>query len=278
MTAAWHLGRLAALDFEASDKHPHTARIVSCALIHVGGGQATERRTWIVNPGIPQEPGAIAVHGLTDEYLAAHGMEAARAVDEIGRAVAEAIGAGIPLVGHNLGGYDLNLLDAELGRHHGAALEELAGPLTRVIDTMVLDRHAAPYRRRVSDEQGPYQMRTSAETYGLKWDEEQAHGAEYDAHKSAQVAWKMGVIANRSAELRPEWVRALRNSRGPYERFDDLACDVEELHRRQVVWAAQDAASLQEWFRSAKAGEKRDPQAVIDGRWPLRPLPVAVAP
>jgi DNA polymerase-3 subunit epsilon len=267
---------MAALDFEASDKHPHTARIVSCALIHVGGGQATERRTWIVNPGIPQEPDAIKVHGLTDEYLAAHGMEAARAVDEIGRAVAEAIGAGIPLVGHNLGSYDLNLLDSELGRHHGAALEELAGPLTRVIDTMVLDRHAAPYRPRVSDEQGAYQMRTSAETYGDTWDEKQAHGAEYDAMASARVAWRMSVIAHQAAGRRPEWVQALRNSHGPYDRFDDLACDVDELHHRQIGWAAAQAKSLQAWFRSAKAGEKRDLQAVIDGRWPLRPAPVAV--
>lgn len=277
MSTAWHLGRMAALDFEASDKHPHTARIVSCALIHVGGGLDTERRTWLVNPGIPQEPGAIAVHGLTDEHLAEHGMPAEQAVQEIAEAVAAAAHHGYPLVGHNLGSYDLNLLNQETLRHIGAALQEFTGPLTRVIDTMVLDRHAAPYRRRVSEEQGPYQMRTSAETYGLVWDEDQAHGAEYDAHKSAQVAWKMGVIAHRSADLRPEWVRALRNSRGPYERFNDLACDVEELHRRQIVWAAQDAASYQEWLRSAKAGEKRDPQAVIDGRWPLRPAPVAVA-
>ena len=276
MNKPWHQHRMAALDFEASDKDPETARIVSCALIHLGGGLPTETRTWIVNPGIAQEPGAIAVHGLTDEYLAANGQPADRAVAEIGKAVSEAIGAGIPLVGHNLGSFDLNLLDRELRRHHGAELTDLAGPLTRVIDTMVLDRHAAPSRRRVSETQGPYQMRTTAETYGLKWDEEQAHGAEYDAHQSARAAWWMGEIAHRPAEHRPPWVQALRNRRGPYDRFGDLVCDVEELHRRQVEWARLDAVSFQEWLRSPKAGEKQDAAAVIDGSWPMRPFPVAV--
>jgi DNA polymerase-3 subunit epsilon len=268
---------MAALDFEASDKTPDTARIVSCALIHLGGGLPTERRTWLVNPGVAQEPEAISVHGLTDEYLAEHGMPADRAVAEIAQAVAEAAGVGIPLVGHNLGSYDLTLLDREVRRHHGAALEEITGPLTRVIDTMTLDRHAAPYRRRVSDTQGPYQLRTTVETYGLRWDDEQAHGAEYDAHKAAQAAWVMGAVAHKAAAERPAWVQGLRNSRGPYERFDDLACDIDELHRQQIAWAARDAASLQAWLRSEKAGEKRDPAAVVDGSWPLRPLPLAVA-
>jgi DNA polymerase-3 subunit epsilon len=71
-------------------------------------------------------------------------------------------------------------------------------------------------------------------------------------------------------------VQALRNRRGPYERFDDLVCDVEELHRRQVVWARESAASYQEWLRSPKAGEKQDLAAVIDGMWPLRPVPAGV--
>lgn len=278
MSTLWHTQRLAALDFEASDKEVETARIVSCALIHVGGGMPTEKQTWIINPGIAQEPGAIAVHKLTDEYLAANGQPADRSIAEIGKAVAEAVGVGIPIVGHNIGSYDLNLFDRELQRHHGASLEAIAGPLTRIIDTLVLDKHAAPYRRRVSETQGPYQMRTTAETYGLKWDEEQAHGAEYDALKAARAAWVMGVIAHKPAAARPDWVQQLRNRRGPYDRFDDLACDIDELHRRQIGWAAAGAASFQEWLRSEKAGEKRDPNAVIDGAWPLRPFaPVAAA-
>lgn len=140
----WFAQRLAALDFECSDKVPETARIVSCALILVGGGLPTDTRTWLVNPGIAQEPGAIAVHKLTDEHLAEHGQEADVAVGEIAKSVAEVVAAGTPLVGHNLGGFDLNLLNHECMRHLGDTLEGICRqPLTRVIDTMTLDRHAA---------------------------------------------------------------------------------------------------------------------------------------
>lgn len=271
----WHRQRMAALDFECSDKVPETARIVSCALILVGGGLPTDTRTWTVNPGIAQEPGAIAVHKLTDEYLAEHGTPAVEAVTEIAKAVAEVVAAGTPIVGHNIGSFDLNLLNAECMRHLGDSLEGVCRqPLTRVVDTMVLDKHAAPYRRRVSEKQGPYQMRTTAETYGLPWDEDAAHGAEYDALQSARAAYKMGAIAHTLTEHRPDWVKGLRNRRGPYEQFDDLAgIDVEELHRRQTWWAKEDAASYQAWLRNpAKSGEKHDPEAVIDGTWPIRSI------
>ncbi|KND45343.1 exonuclease domain-containing protein [Streptomyces stelliscabiei] len=271
----WFTQRLAALDFECSDKVPETARIVSCALILVGGGLPTDTRTWLVNPGIAQEPGAIAVHKLTDEHLAEHGTPAPEAVGEIAKSVAEVVAAGTPLVGHNLGSFDLNLLNHECMRHLGDSLEGVCRqPLTRVLDTMVLDKHAAPYRRRVSEKQGPYQMRTTAETYELPWDESAAHGAEYDALMSARAAYRIGIIAHTPPEHRPDWVKALRNRRGPYDRFDDLAnVTVEGLHQRQIRWAADDAASYQAWLRDpAKSGDKHNPDAVIDGTWPLRPI------
>ncbi|MGW2720798.1 exonuclease domain-containing protein [Streptomyces sp. NPDC001492] len=275
MNAPWHVQRMAALDFEASDKDPATARIVSCALILVGGDLPTDTREWIVNPGIAQEPGAIAVHGLTDEYLAEHGTPAEQAIGEIAKSVAEVVAAGTPLVGHNLGGFDLNLLSAECQRHLGDSLEGIARqPLTRVIDTMICDWWAAPFRRRVSKDQGPYEMKTTAQTYGLGWDDKAAHEATYDALMSARAAYRMGAIAHTRPEDRPDWVQQLRNRRGPYDRFNDLAfVDVEELHRRQARWAAERADGLQAYFRDpAKSGEKHDPDAVIDGRWPLRPV------
>lgn len=270
MTAPWHTQRMAALDFEASDKDPATARIVSCALVLVGGGLQTDARTWLVNPGIAQEPGAIAVHKLTDEYLAEHGTPADQAVGEIAKAVAEVVAGGTPLVGHNLGSFDLNLLSAECARHLGDSLEGICRqPLTRVIDTMVLDRQCAPFRKRISEDQGPYQMRTTAETYGLGWDEEQAHGAEYDAFMSARAAYQMGVIAHTPYRERPGWVLALSPNR--FNSLRDLT--VEELHERQVEWFRRDAEGYQAWLRNeVKAKDKFDPEAVIDGRWPLRPV------
>ncbi|MEU6342163.1 exonuclease domain-containing protein [Streptomyces sp. NPDC046977] len=265
----WHLGRMAALDFESSDKIPETARIVTCALILVGGGLPTDTREWLLNPGIPMEPGAIEVHGITDEYAAEHGQPAKEGVHDIAQAIAEVVTAGIPLVGHNLGGYDLNLLNHECARHLGDTLEGICrARIDRVLDTMVLDRHVAPYRRRVSETQGPYQMRTTAETYGLGWDEDKAHGATYDALMSARAAYKMGAIAHAAPQDRPVWVHQLRT-----QRFDSLAgVSLEHLHQMQIEWARKDAASFQEWLRTKAPAEKRDPNAVIDGTWPLRPV------
>jgi DNA polymerase-3 subunit epsilon len=273
VTAPWFLQRMAALDFESSDKVPTTARIVTCALVLVGGGQPPDVRTWLLNPGVPMEPEAIAVHGITDEHAAEHGQPAEQGVAEIARAIAEVVTGGVPLVGHNLGGYDLNLLNHECARHLGDSLEGICrAPLTRVIDTMVLDKHAAPYRRRVSETQGAYQMRTTAETYGLPWNEDEAHGAEYDALQSARAAYRMGVIAHTPRADRPQWVQQLRNRRGPYEQFDDLAvADVEELHNRQVCWAAEQQEGLRTWF--ASQGE-HDKARSVRTEWPLFPLTV----
>ena len=267
---SWHLEHMAALDFEASDKDADTARIVTCALILGGVGRTPDTRTWLLNPGIPMEPEAIKVHGITDEYAAKHGMPAEQGVGEIAKAIAEVVAAGMPLVGHNIGGYDLNLLDRECRRHLGDRLEGICRkPITRVIDTMVLDRQVAPFRKRISETQGPYQMRTTAETYGLPWDEEKAHGAEYDALMSARAAYRMGVIAHTPYRQRPEWVLALRPNR--FNSLRDITVD--ELHARQVDWYREDAANYQAWLRNKKkAKEKYDPNAVIDGHWPLRPV------
>lgn len=268
---SWHTGRLAALDFESSDKDPHTARIVTCALILVGGGLPTDTRTWLLTPGIPMEPGAIAVHGITDEYAAEHGQPAEQGVSEIVTALSEVVAAGVPLVGHNIGRYDLNLLNAEAHRHLGAGLTDAipdAGARMNVLDTMVLDKQVAPFRRRVSETQGPYQMKTTAQTYQLNWDDEAAHGAEYDALMSARAAWHIGNIAHLPHDRRPDWVRALRT-----QRFDSLAgVSVVDLQRMQAEWARRDAASFQAFLRNPqKAGAKHDPNAVVDGSWPLIP-------
>lgn len=267
----WHMNRMAALDFEASDKNPATARVVTCALIGVGGNLPTEPRTWLINPGEPMNPEAIAVHGITDEFAAEHGTPAAQGVKEIADAVAEVVRSVVPLVGHNLGGYDLTLLDAECRRHGLGSLEEVCGqPLARVIDTMVIDRHTAPFRRRVSPSQGPYQMRTTAETYGLAWDEKAAHGAEYDALASARVAWRMGDIAHRPREQRPPWVRNLRDGGA---RFDLLAgVSLEELFDLQRAWHAQWAADFEAYLR------RSDASASIERSWPMREFAEAGAP
>jgi DNA polymerase-3 subunit epsilon len=259
---------MAAFDLETTGTDVTKDRIAQAALILIGGNQPPAKHTWTVNPGVPMPDAAAAVHGLTGFYLAEHGTPADEAVPQIVTAVLDAVRSGIVLVGHNIGSYDLNLLNHEARRHTGAGLVETLGrTLGPVVDTMVLDKHVLPYRKRVSKEQGARQLRTLAAVYDLPWDEEAAHGAEYDALKAWQIAWKIGAIGSKPRIQRPDFVRAERS-----EQFDEVGgITAEELHARQVHWAIEQATSFEAYLRSPKAGASRDPHAVIDGRWPLVP-------
>lgn len=262
MTGPWFTSRLAALDFETSGVDPHEAFIVTAHLSRVGGDMKTEPTNWVLSPGdleIPAE--AAAIHGYDTARARAEGVDHWVGLDAIAQAVAQVLRMEIPLVGHNIGGYDLRVLDAECRRWDvQPVLDRFDFPgYFPVLDTMVLDKHVDPRRRRVSATQGAHCLRTAAETFGLGWDESQAHGAEYDAMASAQLAYKIGAIAHTPHDKRPDWVRRLW-----MQRFDDLAgLSLGDLHSRQVVWAKTQAVDLQEHFR------KSDPNAVVDGAWPV---------
>lgn len=265
---SWHLGPKLAYDTETTGVDLETVRIVSAAAIHMDNG-AADTTEWLADPGVEIPAEVTAVHGITTERARAEGRPATEVIVEIVEALAAAVAAGTPIVGHNVV-FDLTLTDRETRRHLGLGLWEALGGEPYVIDTMVLDRYTAPFRKRVSEKQGPYQMRTTAETYGLGWDEAAAHGAAYDALMSGRVAWHMGRIAHQPRGERPGWVRVLRTSR--HNHLAGLTLD--QMHARQVQWAAADAASYQAWLRNpAKSGDKHDAAAVIDGTWPLRPVP-----
>lgn len=263
----WYMARLAGLDLETSGKDPHEAFIVSYCVALTGGGHDLWVRDVVLSPGdrdIPAE--ASAVHHITTEHAREYGLDHRESVDSVASFVAGALAKGIPVVAHNAA-YDLSVIEAECRREELPTIaERLGGSLVPVIDSMVLDKHCAPFRRRVSEDQGPYQLRTTSEMYGLGWDEDLAHGSRYDAMQALQSAIRIGWIAHTPEYLRPDWVRELRT-----QRFDDLAgVSAVDLHALQVRWAAEDAAGLQDWFRNKAPDGKRDPEAVVDGAWPLK--------
>jgi DNA polymerase-3 subunit epsilon len=269
---SWHLNPFLAFDTETSGVDIETDRIVSAAAIHMADGHA-DTTEWLADPGIDIPAEATAVHGITTEHARAHGRPAKDVVAELVAALAAAVEAGLPIVGHNVV-FDLSLLDRETRRHLGLDLWTALGGIPHVIDTMVLDKLAIPFRRRVSETQGARQLRTVAEVYGLGWDEEAAHGAAYDALMAGRIAWRIGRIASLPRAERPAWIKRIHP-----QRFDRLrGHDLDTLHAAQIIWAQADAASYQQWLRNPeKAGEKYDPSAVIDGTWPLIPLPAADA-
>ncbi|MET9920976.1 3'-5' exonuclease [Streptomyces sp. NPDC059605] len=238
----WYEGPLAAFDTETTGVDVEGDRIVSAALVvqDVTGGRMRVTR-WLVNPGIPVPPGAIEIHGLTDDHLQRNGRWPAPVVEEIGRALAEQSAAGRPLVVMNAP-FDLTLLDRELKRHRASSLSHYLqhAPLC-VLDPRVLDKHLDRYRK------GRRTLTDLCELYGVALDG--AHDAAADA----------------SAAL--ELVRAVaRRFSSRLERLTPA-----ELHTLQAVWHAAQARGLQAWF--AKNGTEE----AVDPAWPLRPALPAVA-
>ncbi len=105
-----------------------------------------------------------------------------------------------------------------------------------VIDPYIMDKQADRFRR------GKRTLTAMAEHYGVAFD---------NAHTSA--ADVMATLAVGAA------VAAA---------FPVMAQDARTMHALQVQWAAEQAASFQAYLR------RRDPEAIIDGSWPLKPAPV----
>lgn len=249
---------LISLDTETTGKDPQEARVVDIALAVIVPGRDVDLRTALINPGVPIPAEASAVHGISDERVAAEGRPPAEVLDAFVADIALAIRGGAALVAQNAS-YDLTVLARECERHGLPSIEDRLGePLTCVVDPMVLDKQCIKYRRRVSPDQGARVLKTLAAVYGVAWDDDKAHGAAYDALIGARVTWRIAQWAGRSrAELMARRV-------GPFDppkpmHRDDAgkflalgAMSLPELHVAQVGWYREQAEGLaQHWRREA---------------------------
>lgn len=118
-------GRFVAVDLETTGLDPRTDAIVALAAIPFVGGQPQPGLVTLVQPGRPIPPTSTAIHGITDEMVAA-----APAVPPALRALEDACGTDV-LVGHGLA-FDLAVIGRERRAHR-------LGPLAnRALDTMRL--------------------------------------------------------------------------------------------------------------------------------------------
>ncbi len=193
-------------------------RIVTAAAITRVGDHVTER-TWLIDPGVPIPPGATAVHGITTERARAEGQPPADALAEIAGILADAMAAGVPVVGFNAQ-FDLSLLEAELTRH---GLPTLAQRLPRgvrpVVDPLVIDRHLDRWRK------GPRKLVDMCATYGVSVDEDGLHAADADVLATLDLVHAIAAAYPSMGEL-----------------------DLDQLHDQQVSahgrWATEFAAWL----------------------------------
>jgi DNA polymerase-3 subunit epsilon len=107
-----------------------------------------------------------------------------------------------------------------------------------VVDPHVLDKQFDRFRR------GKRTLGAVCEHYRVPFDE--AHAAGADALAAARLAYRLGSSVT---ELR------------------DI--DLRVLHREQISWAAEQAASLQDYFRQQGRNER------VEGAWPIVPEVVA---
>lgn len=237
--STWHLGPLCSFDTESSGVDTENDRLVTAAIILVGAGRPTQSHAWMADPGIEIPAGAAGVHGITTERAAAEGRPPAEVLAEVSALLAEQVVARTPVVAMNAR-FDFTLLDRELARHSlPSLLEQADGVEPLVIDPYVIDKALDKYRK------GGRRLTNLAAHYGVPLSDEDAHDAHADALAAVRIAYKQAM---KYPEL--------------------LEGDLELLHLRQKTWAREQAMSLQRYFR-----ETKDPDAVVEGAWPLVPRP-----
>ncbi len=232
----WLHQTLVGFDLETTGTDTSESRIVTAALVEAKGGEVVRQRDWLADPGVPIPAEATAIHGISTERAVAEGRPVAEVADELAAALCEYWRAGIQVVVFNAS-FDLSLLSAELRRHGLASLDQRLGgaPVGPVLDPLTVDRAVDKYRK------GSRTLQSACAVYGVEL---------ADAHRAGSDALAALHVALALARKYPSEVGGL---------------DPAELHRRQVDWHAAWAGSLQEWLRRGK-----EPQAVVDGAWPLR--------
>lgn len=236
---SWHQRRLAAFDLETTGIDSASDRIVTAAVSVVGDGRPPAFHAWLLDPGIPIPPGASAVHGITTERAQAEGRPPREAIEEIVALLAEQLLAGVPVVAFNAR-FDLTCLDREARRNGVVPLiDRVGGPAgLLVVDPYVLDKQLDRFRK------GKRTLGAVCAHYNVPLDD--AHDSHADALAAARVAWRLG------------------------QAFEELrALDLPTLHTQQIAWAAEQAASFEDWLRRQGRDER------IEQAWPIVPLPEA---
>lgn len=228
--------RFISFDLETTGVDPTTARIVTYAIVIMNRDGTVEAcAAGIVNPGIEIPEEASNVHGVTTERARSEGVEPAEALLHILSVFA--VNQDLPVVIYNAR-YDLTLIMHELHRNTilAAEQEKLSELLADrvVIDPLVIDKATDMYRR------GKRTLEVTCKHYGITL--EDAHTADADAVAAGQLALAL-------AEAWPA-------------HFSNL----ERLHSTQVRWAAEQARSLEHYFRYK--APKPDPEAFVEPRWP----------
>lgn len=232
---SWASQTMYGFDTETTGVDVFNDRIVTATVVKVVNGAEVDKRTWLINPGVPIPEGATRIHGITNEHAVLAGQEPALAIADIADTVTGVLRSGLPLVAFNAA-YDLSILEAECQRH---TIPGLTGvPLLSVIDPMVLGKGLDQVNRNFRKGR-KYTLPALCERYGVTFVE--SHDATADA---------LGAVLLAAAIAADDLMLA---SQGPAA-----------IHQLQVTWRREMQHSLRQYFD--KNGIEHDG---CDGSWPL---------
>lgn len=173
-----------AWDAETSGIEVHEDRIVQWFMATADkDGNLLEKWQFFINPGVPIAEEAIAVHGLTNEWLAENGRDPKEALNEIRLTFLENID--LIHVAFNMN-FDLSILDAEFKRHGITdSFGEYMRDKARLVDAIVIDRHEDKWRK------GKRTLAAQADHYGVEYNANELHDASVDVALTAKVTVKV---------------------------------------------------------------------------------------
>ncbi|MDI1303135.1 MAG: DNA polymerase III subunit epsilon [bacterium] len=224
------------LDTETTGLDPaHGHRLIEIGCLELVNRKLTRRSFhYYLNPGREVEAEAMAVHGITNEFLADKPLFASIADEFI------AFVRGAELIIHNAP-FDLSFINHEL-----KLLQRDLPPITEycgVLDTLVMARAKHPGQKNNLD--------ALARRYGADQRDRSYHGALLDseilaevylAMTGGQVGLQLGNEENESgnSEQRTEGIRRLPASRRP---LPVIRADEQELARHEAKLKALDKAA-----------------------------------
>lgn len=231
MTAWWD-DSYVAFDTETTGVDVANDRIVTASWVVVEPGMRPRFFDYLIAVDVDIPAEATAVHGVTTEFAREHGERASLVLQMIAADVANAMGRGVPVIGFNVS-FDLSLLENELARWNLPTVgERLGRGLRPVVDSLVLDKQDAPYRK------GKRNLTAVCEHRGVLL------GGAHEASADALAAARLAAVIVRGNEAM-------------------AAMSLEELHDAQVGWRREQCRSLAEYF--ARQGKPQD----VDACWPV---------
>lgn len=290
---AWGAGPLVGYDVESTGTDPHTARMVTAAIVHTTPGTRPRRIEWVLDPGIEIPDEAAAVHGWTririldqirESYLHAVTDPAARAsftpegmavrltpvsrelergntmVMTVDGALGEIVGhLGIamhtdtPLVIANAP-YDLTLTEAECRRLDVDPLMTRPAGIKGIVDPMVIEKAFDPYRKVKG---------------GCRGGKYQCGGCGVVDKKLGSLCTHYGIRLTAAHNAAADALAAVRLAAKLGDVWPEVGrWTLPTLHKYQVGWRAEQMDGLRTYFD--KVGTEHDG---CDGSWPLLPTP-----